>query len=115
MKKTNYKGRCEKKMYSKCKGVCKTYSKLQSAFADMLEEDEEVISFECNVPIEDYADSLYTTDFVTLKRDGTRMVRECVWRTNLLKVSYGRLLDISRNYWMDHGVTDWGKEHYYFG
>ena len=31
MKKINYKGRCEKRKVSKCKDVCRTYSKIQSA------------------------------------------------------------------------------------
>ena len=40
MKKVNYKGRCEKRKVSKCKDVCKTYSKIQSAMVDMLENDD---------------------------------------------------------------------------
>ena len=47
MKKINYKGRCEKRKVSKCKDICRTYSKIQSAMVDMFEMDEEVTSFEC--------------------------------------------------------------------
>ena len=36
------------------------------------------------------------------------MVRECVWRINLQKPSYAKLLDISHNYWLSHGIEDWG-------
>ena len=39
MKKINYKGRCEKRKVSKCKDVCRTYTKIQSAFVDLLEKD----------------------------------------------------------------------------
>ena len=39
MKKKGYKGRCEKRSLSKCVGVCRTYSDLQSAYADVLEAD----------------------------------------------------------------------------
>ena len=40
MRKKNYKGRCEKRVLSKCKGICRTYDALQYAYADMLEENE---------------------------------------------------------------------------
>ncbi len=108
MKKINYKGRCEKRVASKCKDVCKSYSKIQSAYIDVLEKDENIISFECNVRLLGVADDMYSTDFVAVKADGTKMVRECVWRINLQKISYAKLLDISRNYWLEKGVTDWG-------
>ena len=108
MQKFNYKSRCEKRMLSKCNDICRTYNKIQTVFADMLEADDDVVSFECHVRLRGVADDMYTTDFVALKTDGTTMVRECVWRTNLQKPSYARLLDISRNYWRAQGVTDWG-------
>ncbi len=108
MKKINYKGRCEKRKVSKCEDVCRTYSKIQSAFVDVLENDDEVVSFECNVRLNGVAGDMYTTDFVAKKTDGSKMVRECVWRVNLQKPSYSKLLDISRNYWLSKGVEDWG-------
>lgn len=88
------------------KDVCKSYSKIQSAYIDVLEKDENIISFECNVRLLGVADDMYSTDFVAVKADGTKMVRECVWRINLQKISYAKLLDISRNYWLEKGVTD---------
>ncbi len=108
MKKINYKGRCEKRKVSKCKDICRTYSKIQSAMVDMLEMDEEVTSFECNVCLEGVSENMYSSDFVIKTVDGSTKVRECVWRTNLNKPSYAKLLDISRNYWLSHGVEDWG-------
>ncbi len=45
MKKINYKGRCEKRKVSKCKDICRTYSKIQSAMVDALEKDDDVDSF----------------------------------------------------------------------
>lgn len=45
MKKINYKGRCEKRKVSKCEDVCRTYSKIKSAFVDVLENDDEVSDF----------------------------------------------------------------------
>ena len=43
MKRINYKGRCEKRKASKCTEVCRTYSKIQSAYVDVLEQDESII------------------------------------------------------------------------
>ena len=108
MKKINYKGRCEKRKVSKCRDVCRTYSKIQSAMVDMLEKDNEVVTFECNVRLKGVADDMYSSDFVIKKRAGSTIVRECVWRFNLNKPSYAKLLDISRNYWLAHGIEDWG-------
>lgn len=108
MKKISYKGRCEKRKVSKCKEICRIYNKNQSAYVDMLENDDEAVSFECNVPIKGAADDLYSTDFVIQKVDGSVSVRECVRRFNLSKPSYAKLLDVSRHYWLSRGVTDWG-------
>ena len=108
MKRVNFKGRCEKRKVSKCVDVCRIYSKIQSAFVDILEKDDGIASFECNVRLKGVADDMYTTDIVAKKNDGSIMVRECVWRFNLNKPSYTKLLDISRNYWLSQGVEDWG-------
>ena len=37
MRKQKYKGRCEKRMISKSKEVCRFYNNLQSKYADKLE------------------------------------------------------------------------------
>ena len=48
------------------------------------------------------------TDFVCKKTDGDLMVRECI-STKLLEKPFSmKLLDMSRTYWLRHGVTDWG-------
>ena len=64
MKKINYKGRCERRKVSKCKDICRTYTKIQSAFVDLLEKEDDVVSFECNVPLKGVVDDMYSTDFV---------------------------------------------------
>ena len=108
MKKINYKGRCEKRKVSKCEDICRTYSKIQASLVDILENDNDIISFECNVRLKGVADDLYSSDIVAKKADGSTMVRECVLRINLCKPSYAKLLDISRNYWLSKNVEDWG-------
>jgi len=42
MKKINYKGRCEKRKVFKCEDICRTYNKIQTAFVDVLENDDNV-------------------------------------------------------------------------
>ena len=108
MKRINYKGRCEKRKVSKCTEVCRTYSKIQSAYVDVLEQDEGIISFECNVLLEGVEGNQYSSDFVAIKTDGSTIIRECVWRFNLNKPFYVKLLDLSRNYWLSKNVEDWG-------
>ena len=73
MRKKNYKGRCEKRILSKCKGVCRTYDSLQYKYSEMLEANENVKEFCCNVEL-DTQD--YTTDFVCTTVDDDIMVRE---------------------------------------
>ena len=77
---TNYKGRCEKISLSKCKTVIRAYNPIQLAYARMLQEDNEVVEFRCNVLMEGLAEGDFTTDFVCTKADGDLMVRECVFR-----------------------------------
>ena len=50
----------------------------------------------------------YMTDFVCIKADGDLVVRECVYRKLLTKPLTIKLLDVSKDYWQRHGVTDWG-------
>lgn len=56
----------------------------------------------------DWKSGGYTSDFVCVKSDGDLMVRECVFRRLLMKPLTVKLLDTSRDYWLRHGVTDWG-------
>lgn len=102
--------RCEKIKFSKHTGVCKTYSALQLAYANKLEEDEHIKEFRCNVPLTDFelTDGSYTTDFVCTTSTGDMMVRECIKRTHIYRPKKIKMLDASREYWAARGVTDWG-------
>lgn len=108
MRKKGYKGRCEKKKLDKCKDICRTYDVIQAAYADILSECEDIAEIRCNVFLDGLDIGEYTTDFVCVKSAGGLMVRECVFRKFLLKPMTVKLLDASRNYWLKHGVTDWG-------
>lgn len=108
MRKKGYKGRCEKRILSKSKEPVRTYDAIQYAYADILQEDETIQEFSCNVLLEGLAEGAYTSDFVCRKTDNDLMVRECVQRNLLTKPLKIKLLDASRVYWLRHGVTDWG-------
>ena len=108
MRKKNYKGRCEKKQIAKCAGVCRTYDDIQRVYAERLSEREDIAEIRCNIPLDGLSLGDYTSDFVCLKTDGELMVRECVYRRFLIKPMTLKLLDASREYWLRHGVTDWG-------
>ena len=108
MRKKNYKGRCEKRKLEKCQEVCRTYDDIQYAYADILEKNKNINEFMCNVLLDKIEEEQYTTDFVCVKKDGDIMVRECVRREYITKPMTAKLLDMSRNYWLRRGVTDWG-------
>jgi hypothetical protein len=106
--KKDYKGRCTKKKLLKCADVCRTYSDIQCLYADLLQENDNIKEIRCNVLLNGLDIGEYTTDFVCVKSDDALMVRECVQRKHLLKPLTVKLLDASRQYWLKHGVSDWG-------
>ena len=105
MQKKNYKGRCTKKNLNKCKGVSRTYTPLQEAYADVLQKEKDIAEFETNVALDGLE---YTSDFLFKKENGDLGVRECVNRNHLTKPMVVKLLDLSRAYWLCRGVDDWG-------
>lgn len=108
MRKKNYKGRCEKRSVSKSKAVCRIYDPIQAQYLDMLDLADDVIEIRCNVSLDGSEAGEYMTDFVCVKKDGDLMVRECVQRKYLMKPMTVKALDLSREYWLRHGITDWG-------
>ena len=85
MRKKDFKGRVEKRVLSKCEGVCRTYDKLQYEYATLLNESDDVKTFMANVLMEGLELGDYVSDFVITKNDGGLMVRECVFRDKLTK------------------------------
>ena len=101
--------RTTKRKLSKCKDVCRTYSTIQYAYADMLENDSSVAEFICNVVLTDFdIEGTYTTDFLITKINGDKAVRECIFKDKITKPLNIKLLDESRLYWLRRGITDWG-------
>ena len=69
-----------------------------------MRRNNNVKNIRCNVHLDDED---YMTDFLCTKQDGDLMVRECVFRSKLSLPRTCKLLDISREYWLKRGVTDW--------
>lgn len=95
-------------MLAKCDDVCRTYDVIQYAYADVLSGWEEIQSFRVNVLLDGLEEGAYTSDFVCVKKDDDLMVRECVERKHLTKPLTIKLLEASRQYWLRHGISDWG-------
>ena len=100
--------RCTKKKLKKCEEVARTYDKIQTRYADILDNDESIKSIRVNVVLEDLDEGEFTSDFVCTKTDGDLMVRECVFRKKLSLPRTCKLLDASMQYWNRRGVKDWG-------
>lgn len=58
MRKKGYKGRCEKKDLSKSQEVCRTYDAIQSNYADILQNDNDIQEIRYNVFLESSSQSL---------------------------------------------------------
>lgn len=108
MIKKNYKGRCIKKSVEKSKEVCKIYNDIQLAYLNILQSKDDVTDIQCSVPLSGDTTEEYCTDFLCTKSNGDLMVRECVFRKLLTKPMTIKLLDMSKAYWLCHGVEDWG-------
>ena len=108
MRPLKIKDRCTKKKLKKSDEVIRTYDKIQTAYAEILDRDENIQIIQCNVPLENLEEGEFTTDFLCTKSDGDLMVRECVFRKKLSLPRTCKLLDFSRDYWTKRGVADWG-------
>ena len=73
MRKKNFKGRVEKRVLTKCDGVCRTYDKLQYEYANLLNESDDVKTFMVNVLMKGLELGDYVSDFVITKNDGGLM------------------------------------------
>ena len=108
MRPTNFKGgRSIKKKLKKCEEITRTFDKIQTSYAEILDKDDNIESFQCNVPLVGLEDGDYTSDFVCTKTNGDIIVRECVFRKKLALPRTCKLLDLSREFWLRRGVTDW--------
>lgn len=98
-----------KKKLSKCEEVFRSYSDIQLQYANLLESDDSILEFKCNVVLDDFElDGTYTTDFLITKTNGDILIRECVFRNRITKPLNIKLLDASYRYWINRGISNWG-------
>lgn len=98
-----------KKKLNKISGFFRVHGELALKFGEELDKKEDIIEIKANCSLEDFElGDNYTTDFVCTKANEELMVRECVYKKNLIKPSTIKLLDASLNYWRSRGVEDWG-------
>ena len=117
MRKHVNKERCTRIRFVKCNEVCLLYDKVQRAYAEHIDKDKEVKSFEVNVILEGNDTVVkggwnppekYTSDFLICFQNGNKAIREAVFRKQLDKPSMIETLEYSRRYWSAHGIDDWG-------
>ena len=109
MRSKNFKGsKCVKMKLQKSEEVVRTFDNIQTAYAQILDKNENIQMIQCNVPLEGIEEGEFTTDFVCTKLDGDLLIRECVFRKKLSLPRTCKLLDVSRDYWLKRGVMDWG-------
>lgn len=70
MRPLKIKDRCTKKKLKKCEEVARTYDKIQTAYADVLDKDKNIEVIKCNVLLENLEDGEFTTDFLCTKTNG---------------------------------------------
>lgn len=107
MRPLKIKERCTKKKLKKSDDVARTYDRVQTAYADVLDREEGILSIRCNVLMEGLKEGEFTSDFVCTKQNGDLMVRECVYRKRLELPRTCKLLEASRQYWACRGIEDW--------
>ena len=61
MRPLKIKDRCTKKKLKKCEEVARTYDKIQTAYADVLDKDKNIETIKCNVLLENLEDGEFPT------------------------------------------------------
>lgn len=108
MQKKNYKGRCEKLSVPKSKDVCYLYSDIQKSYLLKLQGDPNIKEIRCNVLMDGLELGDFTSDFQCVTTDNNLIIRECVRHNTITKPMTAKRLDASREYWLRHGIEDWG-------
>ena len=90
----------------KCTNECAVYNAVQQDCALCLQDNQEIVSFECNVVIPDFEDGQYTSDFVCHTADGSIRVYECTERYPAPEEEMRLLLRCDK-YWKKRGAAEW--------
>lgn len=109
MRNVNTRTKTLKCKLNKCKNIFYAYSDIQFQYGKYLDSLDEIIEIFPNIKIsDDEVQGNYTSDFYCIKSNGEIMVRECLYKSKLMKPLTCKYLDMSRNYWLKKGILDWG-------
>lgn len=93
---------------NKCENdVCITNSVIQTKGTEFLASLGEIVSFKTNVPFIAADGKEYTSDILAVTIDGSPVIAECIALKLLANAKYLQKLELSYEYWIGHGVTDW--------
>lgn len=119
MQKQNKRIRDIRFFSEKNKDLVSVYTALAKQYAMLLEENEQVQSYQTNVPLEEWREAIdlsgirtdyqkqeWTTDFVICLTDGQVQVRE-IAEGQVFSLSTAEKLELSRRYWKSRYVEDW--------
>lgn len=117
MHKQNFKGRHTILSLSKCiGGPARLLDKVAVEYAKKLQEDEQVESFRCHVPLKSpmyilndasYRECRMCSDFIIYFKDGHTGVRECAYTHTLKNNRVKSAMVLSKRYWEKLGIQDW--------
>ena len=68
MRPLKIKDRCTKKKLKKCEEVARTYDKIQTAYAEVLDRDKNIEKIKCNVLLENLEDGECVSVFFFISR-----------------------------------------------
>lgn len=109
MRNRNTNVKCIRVSSKKSDKVCRCYSDIQLKYLELIEENDKIVKVELNVKLSiPSIKESYSTDFLLTLDDGKVRIRECVYKKQLLRPTVVKLLDLSRNYWLSKGYSDWG-------
>ena len=107
MRNTHTKCKTMTRTLNKCDKRFIAYNDVQWKYADVLEQNEEIVEIMCNVKLKGLEiGENYTSDFVCVKDNKELVVIETCYKKNLLKPLTCKMLDASREYWIKQGVKE---------
>lgn len=119
MEKQNKRTRDIRFFSKKNNDLISVHTALARNYANLLEQDTQVQSFQTNVPLADWSNKInidgirtdyrkseWTTNFMICMSDGTMRIREVV-EGAFFSASMAEKLEISRRYWKSRYVEDW--------
>ena len=78
MRPLKIKDRCTKKKLKKCEEVARTYDKIQTAYADVLDKDKNIEVIKCNVLLENLEGMFYDSYKDKTKEEKISLIKRLI-------------------------------------